>query len=388
MEDLINVSKHKCLSEDHKLPGRSAFKNLFDVSVETGISEAEIVSRCGGVWMDCGLNWNDACDGLGVEHRGTSSWLGLGSVSGKRAMPLWCELTKDSLNSLVNRLRQGNHDLRGLSVSEANCLWEEDVKLLSFNELDLDVELLGCPDKYLPDQPILYVEKQKLEDFLGKSAGQPKPSTAQGMAVGALDHTLGNKLAQHAEFYEEHHHLEPLIDQSYKFRDAYKQENADSSSSFEPQTITKQPLRNIPGGKHSGFSSHNPSSGESAQLCTIPEDALLKLKAPWPMENLYEAFRAMIVQGWVDDVPKGVLLEHFTNSLLKVPVSHQTPKINWLGSKVLLHAVMKNLEIPLTDVHEHFLHRGGNMTPIRSGLKFTEYLQVDKVRELFKKFRP
>ena len=388
MEDLINVSKHKYLSEDHKLPGRSAFKNLFDASVETGISEAEIVSRCRGVWMDCGSNWNDACDGLGVEHRGTSSWLGLGSVSGKRAMPLWCELTKDSLNSLVNRLRQGNHDLRGLSVSEANCLWEEDVKLLSFNELDLDVELLGCPDKYLPDQPILYVEKQKLEDFLGKSAGQPKPSTAQGMAVGALDHTLGNKLTQHAEFYEEHHHLEPVIDQSYKFRDAYKQENADSSSSFDTQTITKRPLRTIPEGKHSGFCSDNPFSGESAQLCTIPEDALLKLKATWPMENLYEAFKAMVVQGWLEDAPESAVLGHFTDSMLKDPVSQQTPKLNWLESKSLLYAVMKKLEIALTDVHEHFLHRGRNMTPIRSGLKHTEYHQLDKAQELIKRLRP
>ena len=387
MEDLSNVSKHKCLSEDHKLPESSAFKNLYDASVETGLSEAEIVSRCGVVWMDCGLNWDDARGVGGAENIRISSWLGLGSVSGKRAMPLWCELTKDSLNSLVKRLRQGSHDLRGLSVSEANSLWEEDVKLLSFNELALDVELLASPEKYLPDQPILYVEKQKLEDFLGKSAGQPKPSTAQGVAVGAPDHIFGNKLTQHAEFYEEHQHLEPVIEQSYKFRDAYKQENANNSSSFDKQTITKQPLRTITERKHSGFGSDNPFSGKSAQLCTIPEDALLKLKAPWPVENLYEAFRAMIVQGWVEDVSKGVLLEHFTNSLLKDPVSYRTQKINWLGSKVLLHAVMKNLEIPLTDVHEHFLHRGGKMTPIRSGLKHTEYHQLDKVRELFKRFR-
>ena len=115
---------------------------------------------------------------------------------------------------------------------------------------------------------------------------------------------------------------------------------------------------------------------------------LEKLKVEWPMENLSGAFSAMVDQGWVEGAPKNVFLNHFTNSSLKDPVPQQVPKLNWLESKSLLHTVMKKLQITLTEVHRHFLLRGEEMTPIRSGLKNTEHAQLERAEELLEKFRP
>ena len=106
------------------------------------------------------------------------------------------------------------------------------------------------------------------------------------------------------------------------------------------------------------------------------------------MENLSGAFSAMVDQGWVEGAPKNVFLNHFTNSSLKDPVPQQVPKLNWLKSKSLLHTVMKKLQITLTEVHRHFLLRGEEMTPIRSGLKNTEHAQLERAEELLEKFRP
>ena len=49
---------------------------------------------------------------------------------------------------------------------------------------------------------------------------------------------------------------------------------------------------------------------------------------------------------------------------------------------------MKKLQITLTEVHLHFLLRGEEMTPIRSGLKNTEHAQLERAEELLEKFRP
>ena len=106
------------------------------------------------------------------------------------------------------------------------------------------------------------------------------------------------------------------------------------------------------------------------------------------MRDLSNAFKAMVRQGWVEDVPESTFLEHFTHSMLKEPVPQQTPKLNWLESKSLLHAVMKVLEITLRVVNQHFLLRGEIMSPINSGLKSTEQNQMTKARELLEEFRP
>ena len=96
----------------------------------------------------------------------------------------------------------------------------------------------------------------------------------------------------------------------------------------------------------------------------------------------------MVEQGRIEAAPHDVFLVHFTNSKLKDFVPQHTPKLNWLESKSLLHTVMKKLQITLTEVHLHFLLRGEEMTPIRSGLKNTEHAQLERAEELLEKFRP
>ena len=49
---------------------------------------------------------------------------------------------------------------------------------------------------------------------------------------------------------------------------------------------------------------------------------------------------------------------------------------------------MKKLQITLADVHPHFLLRGEEMIPSRSGLKNTEHAQLERAEELLEKFRP
>ena len=114
--------------------------------------------------MDCSLGQQKFDRGaLDDEFPIASPWLGRGSICGKRRMPLWGELTKASISLLVGRLRNANPDLKGLWVHETNALWEEDVKLLSFNTMDLDIELLSSSEKYPLDRPTLYIESKNTQ---------------------------------------------------------------------------------------------------------------------------------------------------------------------------------------------------------------------------------
>ena len=232
MDEVISVSTNEQLIGEHHLPDSCVFKNLYDASLETGFSEAEIVSHCGRVWMDCGLNRNDIGKDFtkSLEHTKISTWLGFGSVCGKRAMPLWGELTRDSVSALIGRLRNANRDLRGLWVHETNYLWEEDVKLLSFNGLELDLELLTSTEKYFPDQPVLYIDSVKLKEFLSESADQQKFTTTQEVTVNVLKHEEVNTLIQHAEFFQLHHNPDTKSDPSNASSNADK--NTEKSRSF------------------------------------------------------------------------------------------------------------------------------------------------------------
>ena len=82
------------------------------------------------------------------------------------------------------------------------------------------------------------------------------------------------------------------------------------------------------------------------------------------------------------------VLEHFSNSTLRDPVPTQTTKLNWIASKSLLNAVMKNLEVKLAEVHKYFSHKDKEMRPLKSGLKDSEYEILKKADELLKPFRP
>lgn len=115
---------------------------------------------------------------------------------------------------------------------------------------------------------------------------------------------------------------------------------------------------------------------------------IYKLETSWPLGHLLGAFRAMEDQGWVKGVQKHYISGHFTNILLKEHVPEDIPKLNWVESKTLFHAVMKKLEIKLSEVHLHFFLGDKDMSPIRSGFKNTELIHLDRAEELLKKFRP
>ena len=161
--------------------------------------------------------------------------------------------------------------------------------------------------------------------------------------------------------------------------------NASGAEETDSKECESQPLESSP---DTTGNPTPPSEVVSEEQEPIARDVLLKMKATWPMRDLSNAFKAMVRQGWVEDVPESTFLEHFTHSMLKEPVPQQTPKLNWLESKSLLHAVMKVLEITLRGVNQHFLLRGEIMSPINSGLKSTEQNQMTKARALLEEFRP
>ena len=380
MNDVINTQPGKHSEAHQPARGGTSFTSLHDASLHTGLSEAEIVARCGRVWMDCSLGQQkfgrDERDG---EFSIASPWLGRGSICGKRCMPLWGELTKASVSLLVGRLRDANPDLRGLWVHETNALWEEDVKLLSFNAMDLDIELLGSSEKYCPDRPTLYIESKELNGLVENYSQKVGSSGFTEVNVNTLNHAEVNTFFQHVDFYEVSNSAEHSSKQSQQFS------NASGAEETNSKKCESQPLESSPD------TTGNPTPPTETVLEEqepIASDVLLKMKATWPMQDLAEAFKAMVRQGWVESVPESTFLEHFTNSVLKEPVPQQTPKLNWLESKSLLHAVMKVLEITLRGVNRHFLLRGKAMSPINSGLKWTEQNQMIKARELLREFQP
>ena len=381
MNNVIDTQPNKHSEADQTALGETSFTSLYNASLDKGLSEAEIVARCGRVWMDCSLGQQEfGRDELGYESPIASPWLGRGSICGKRCMPLWGELTKASVSLLVGRLRDANPDLRGLWVHETNALWEEDVKLLSFNAMDLDIELLGSSEKYCPDRPTLYIETEKLDGLVENHSQKVGSSGFTGVNVNTLNHAEVNTLIQHVDFYDVSNSAEHSSKQSQQFSNASGAEETDSKQ------CESQPLKSSP---DTTGNPTPPTEAVSEEQEPIGSDALLKMKATWPMQDLAEAFKAMVRQGWVESAPDNAFLEHFTNSTLKEPVPQQTPKLNWLESKSLLHAVMKVLQITLRGVNQHFLLRGEIMSPINSGLKWTEQRnQMIKARELLREFQP
>ena len=200
MDDLINVPAHEYLDEDKHPPKYTDFKNLYVASLETGLSEAELVVRCGRVWMDCSESQEDTSRDFtsNGSRQDVSQWLGRGSVCGKRAMPLWGELTRGSVRKLIGRLRKGNQNLRGLKVHEKNCLFEEEVKLLSINAFSVDVELLRTPESYL-DQPVLYIETAKLNTLLRDPIGDQISATFLETFLTVCDHMTKDTMIRHIE---------------------------------------------------------------------------------------------------------------------------------------------------------------------------------------------
>ncbi len=134
------------------------FISLFDASKRASMSEAEIVSYCSDVWMDCDVRSSD----IPEEFTPRSRWLGVGTISGKRTMPLWGKLTSKSVVLLIERLKGENTELRGLRVVDPNVFGvKEEVELLDFDYLSIHTSL-PSDKSFQPDKPILYVQQSKL----------------------------------------------------------------------------------------------------------------------------------------------------------------------------------------------------------------------------------
>ena len=81
MNNVIDTQPNKHSEAHQPALGETSFTSLYDASLDTGLSEAEIVARCGRVWMDCSLGQQEfGRDELGYENLIVSPWLGRGSI--------------------------------------------------------------------------------------------------------------------------------------------------------------------------------------------------------------------------------------------------------------------------------------------------------------------
>ena len=55
MNDVIDTQPDELSVAHQHASGEISFTNLYIASLDTGLSEAEIVAHCGRVWMDCSL---------------------------------------------------------------------------------------------------------------------------------------------------------------------------------------------------------------------------------------------------------------------------------------------------------------------------------------------
>ena len=104
------------------------------------------------------------------ERNGHPTWLGEGQVLGKdRGMPVCAKLTDHSKEQLCIRLKKSNYDLKGLKVIDEIFFGEtEEVELQKPNAFSIPVALKTDPD-YVHDQPILYVTRSGLEQYVAAS---------------------------------------------------------------------------------------------------------------------------------------------------------------------------------------------------------------------------
>ena len=76
MNDVFNTQPDELSVAHQPVPGKTSFTNLYDASLGTGLSEAEIVACCGRGWMSCSLGQQEfGRDELGYESPIASPWL-------------------------------------------------------------------------------------------------------------------------------------------------------------------------------------------------------------------------------------------------------------------------------------------------------------------------
>ena len=84
----------------------ATYLTLLEAVRHTGLREAEVVLHSEEVWMFCPRATKNGQLGEGTEVDLTSTWTGMGEVSGEMDMPVCAKLTDPSKEQLYLRLKK------------------------------------------------------------------------------------------------------------------------------------------------------------------------------------------------------------------------------------------------------------------------------------------
>ena len=142
---------------------------------QTGLSEAEVVLHDEEVWLFCPRATKNEQLNKGTEADITSTWTGMGEVSGETEMPVCAKLTDPSKEQLHLRLKKGDYDLKVLRVINQDVSGKtEEIELQHFNPLSISPTSKEDPSDE-PVQPTLYVTRAGLEQYLDKDSSSDSP---------------------------------------------------------------------------------------------------------------------------------------------------------------------------------------------------------------------
>ena len=151
------------------------YLTLLEAVKQTGLSEAEVVLHSEEVWMFCPRTTKNEQLGKGTEVDLTSTWTGMGEVSGEMDMPVCAKLTDPSKEKLQLRLKKYDHDLKGLRVTNQDVSGEtEEIELRYPNPLSISPTSKEGPS-YEPVQLTLYATRAGLEQYLDKNSSSNPP---------------------------------------------------------------------------------------------------------------------------------------------------------------------------------------------------------------------
>ena len=151
------------------------YLTLLEAVEQTSLSKAEVVLHSEEVRMFCPRATKNEQLGKGTEADVTSTWTGMGEVSGETEMPVCAKLTDTSKEQLHLRLKKGSHDLKGLRVINQDVSGEtEEIELRHPNPPSISpTSKEDPPDE--PVQPTLYVTRAGLEQYLDKNSSSDSP---------------------------------------------------------------------------------------------------------------------------------------------------------------------------------------------------------------------
>ena len=151
------------------------YLTLLEAVKYTGLSEAEVMLHCDEVWMFCPGAPDNIQVVKDIDAGVASSWLGIGENSGEMDMPVCAKLTDPSKEQLHRRLKKGNYDLKGLRViNQVVSGVAEEIELRHPNPRSISLTSKEDPSDE-PVQPILYVARAGLEQYLGKDSSSDSP---------------------------------------------------------------------------------------------------------------------------------------------------------------------------------------------------------------------